>query len=162
MYGEVKVFPPLIGGWDRMPRYELAVLWQEDVANLAALAAMQGWDFSIDFLKKEMRKPRKTILVTSVSRKIIYASHYFETMTGYQREEIFGLKPDFLQGPATDKLAVQKISHALNIPEKVTSVLVNYKKDGTPYLCDIEIIPVFNNNHQLVNFLAVEQEEATF
>jgi PAS domain S-box-containing protein len=158
MYGDVKLIAPLIGAWHYLPRYETAAHRQEDVKNLEALATTYAWDFPIDFLKKEMQKPRKTILVTRINRTIIYASRYFEIMTGYRREEVFGQKPDFLQGPSTDEMAVQKISHALSIPEKVSSTVVNYKKDGTPYFCDIEIFPVFNHKQQLVNFLAVEEE----
>ncbi len=158
MYGEVKIIPPLIGAWSHLPHCETAAHCEEDEARLEALATAHDWDFSIDFLKKEMRKPRKTVVVTRVNRTIMYATRYFEIMTGYGREEVFGQKPDFLQGPGTDAFAIEKISKALRIPEKVAATVVNYKKDGTPYFCDIEIFPVFNHDQQLVNFLAVEQE----
>jgi len=159
MYGKINVIPPILGAWYFLPQYATQAHFKEDVENLNTLATMQNWDFDLDYLKKEMRKPRKTILVTQPDQKIVYASHYFEIMTGYNREEVFGKKPDFLQGPGTDKSLTQKIGNALNVPERVTSTVVNYKKDGTPYFCDIDIFPVFNRQQQLVNFLAVEQEE---
>ncbi len=162
MYGKINVIPPLLGAWYFLPQYASHTLFEEDVENLNTLATTHNWDFDLGFLKKEMRKPRKTILVTQTDRKIVYATQYFEVMTGYNREEVFGRKPDFLQGPGTDKKTTQIISKALDIPEKVTSTVVNYKKDGTPYFCDIDIFPVFDRKQQLVNFLAVEQEEDLF
>ena len=158
MYGDVKVIPPLLGAWSSIPYYESAMHWKEDVAQLKAIARVYEWDFAIGFLMKEMRQPRKTVLISDTDKTILYASRYFEIMTGYRREEVFGKKPDFLQGPGTDKKAVQRISHALGVPEKVVSTLVNYKKDGTPYFCNIEIFPIFNCRQQLTNFLAVEEE----
>lgn len=159
MYENVKLIPPLLGVWNQMPLYNASLQWEEDVASLEALAVANHWDLSIDFLKREMKKPFKTIVVTHINQNILYVSRYFEIMTGYSGEEVFGLKPDFLQGPDTNQSTVRRISKAISKPEKVNATLLNYKKNGAPYLCDIQIIPVFNHSQQLVNFLAIEQEQ---
>ena len=62
-------------------------------------------------------------------------SEGFTALTGYGREEIVGRNCRFLQGPATSPEGVQRIRDALNKGDGCTELLLNYKRDGTPFYC---------------------------
>ncbi|MFP8783655.1 YtvA family blue-light photoreceptor [Planococcus plakortidis] len=73
---------------------------------------------------------------------IIYTNRTFTKMTGYEKGEILGRNCRFLQGPKTDPEAVDRLRQAIKNQEKVTVVLRNYRKDGTPFWNRLAITPV--------------------
>lgn len=85
---------------------------------------------------------------------IIYSSDSFEKLTGYNKSDIAGKNCRFLQSPDglvtlgsrrryTDNNAVHQIkSHMVRAKETQVSI-VNYKKNGQPFVNLITIIPVF-------------------
>ena len=73
---------------------------------------------------------------------IIYANRTFTELTGYEKGEILGRNCRFLQGPKTDPEAVDRLRQAIKNQEKVTVVLRNYRKDGTPFWNRLAITPV--------------------
>lgn len=73
---------------------------------------------------------------------IIYANRTFTEMTGYEKGEILGRNCRFLQGPKTDPEAVDRLRQAIKNQEKVTVVLRNYRKDGTPFWNRLAVAPV--------------------
>lgn len=73
---------------------------------------------------------------------IIYANQTFETMTGYTSAEIIGLNCRFLQGEETDQVAVEELRKGIMDKVAVTTILKNYKKDGTLFWNRISIKPL--------------------
>ncbi|MGX7594726.1 PAS domain-containing protein [Planococcus plakortidis] len=73
---------------------------------------------------------------------IIYANRTFTELTGYEKGEILGRNCRFLQGPKTDPEAVDRLRQAIKNQEKVTVVLRNYRKDGTPFWNRLAVAPV--------------------
>lgn len=107
----------------------------------------------------ELRTPllhKKTVIITNFKKEIIWVSRRFYHMTGYVPAEVIGKKPSFLQGPETCKHALGRINANLKELKPVTDQLVNYKKDGQAYLCNLEIYPIFDKSHTPVNFVAIE------
>jgi PAS domain S-box-containing protein len=107
-----------------------------------------------------MRKGN-TLVVTDVTKFILWASQSFFTMTGYQPIEVLGKTPGFLQGHATDPLTIGLIHERLSHGQAVTTELVNYRKNGEAYLCHLKIVPLTNQQEELTHFLAVEYEVKT-
>ncbi len=61
------------------------------------------------------------MIVTDPNRPdnpIIFANQAFLEMTGYASEEIIGSNCRFLQGPDTDRAAVQSIRDAIEEPRR--------------------------------------------
>ncbi|ALL12535.1 PAS domain-containing protein [Caulobacter henricii] len=82
----------------------------------------------------------------------------FEKMTGYDASELIGRKPSMLQGEKTSKAALAVLRRAIRAGVTHRTVLVNYRKNGEPYLCDIEIRPIFDDVGKVLCFLAIESE----
>ncbi|MBC7388633.1 MAG: PAS domain-containing protein [Opitutaceae bacterium] len=149
------VVTPLICAWEFIKRPKLQT-WEKDWNEINKLSIRYKWSLSIDF-QKLLKDLGTAILITDVNQQIRFASSKFEKMTGYSKEEVLGRKPNFLQGKDTDFKTNERIRLALKCGEEVAATVLNYKKEGTPYHCQLHIQPVYNKKKKLVNFLAIEK-----
>jgi len=78
-------------------------------------------------------------------------------MNGYHPHEIIGKTPKIFQGELTSEISRTKIKNALLNQLPFKEIIVNYKKDGTTYLCEIEAFPKFNKKGELLNYIAFER-----
>ena len=85
-----------------------------------------------------------SVLITDAtsSGKIIYANKAFKTLTGYDPSDVIGKNPRILQGPATDKKLIRRLSEALKSGKKFEGKAINYKKDGTPFIMYWRVLPI--------------------
>lgn len=90
--------------------------------------------------------------------RIVFVNDAFTRQTGYTREEALGRSPRFLQGPATDRFALGRMHAALaqGLPSK--EELINYKKDGTAFCVEIDIVPITDLNGRPSHFVAVQRD----
>jgi PAS domain S-box-containing protein len=100
-------------------------------------------DLGLSVLKKLAENSFDSILITDASRdaKIIYANKSFKDLTGHSPEDVIGKTPKILQGPATDKKVIARLSAALKKGGQFQGKAINYKKDGTPFIMDWRVIP---------------------
>ena len=63
----------------------------------------------------------------------IYANPAFEALSGYSREDVVGRNCRFLQGPETSASELAGIAMAVRQRIAWDAVLLNYRKDGTPF-----------------------------
>ncbi len=104
-------------------------------------------------------KTKNSVIISDPEGKIEWVNEAFQTITGYKLNEIKGLKPkDFLQGPATDKSEIERLSEALKKKENIVTTLINYNKSGKPYYNQLEITPVFDEQENLVNFISIQKD----
>jgi PAS domain S-box-containing protein len=101
-------------------------------------------------------KSHDAVVLTGTNRKILWVSAGFSEMTGYDRSEVLGKKPALLQGKNTSPESVSRIRTSLDAGEPVSGRLINYKRNGTEYLCEISIEPV-RTLGRLTHFLAFEK-----
>lgn len=92
---------------------------------------------------------------------IILANSFFTAMTGYTDDEVIGRNCRFLQGPETDPEVVQEINQALDERMPVTKILLNYRKDGTPFWNELTISPIFDANGDLRHFVGLQSNITT-
>jgi PAS domain S-box-containing protein/putative nucleotidyltransferase with HDIG domain len=89
---------------------------------------------------------------------IIFANPGFYAVTGYSAEDVIGYNCRFLQGPDTDRATVQKIRLCIEERRIFTGVLRNYRKDGTSFLNELIINPVFDEKGELVSFVGLQND----
>jgi sigma-B regulation protein RsbU (phosphoserine phosphatase) len=88
----------------------------------------------------------------------IYVNPALSRITGYTREELLGQSMRILQGPETDKTAIEEISRALREGRSCEVVLKNYRKGGTPYWNELLISPVWDSAAKLTHFIGVHTD----
>jgi PAS domain S-box-containing protein len=99
----------------------------------------------------------KVILITDANLNIVFASRNMHKMNGYREAEVLGKRPKMFQGTETVLQTSIEIREAIALQKPFVKQVVNYKKNGNLYYCDIEGYPVFNAKGELVNFIAFEQ-----
>ena len=89
---------------------------------------------------------------------LIYANDAFERITGYTTPEILGQSCRFLQGDRTDEATVDTIRAALDAREPVSVELLNYRRDGTPFWNQLDIVPVTDDSGTVTHFLGLQRD----
>ncbi len=141
--------------------YEFMEISRKDTAEfnlIEAFALHKQWAFDLNKVKRFLQDRKNTIVVTCEKQKIEWVSKGFSRMTGYDSEEALGQFPRFLQGHETSQEAKIKIRNKISLREKYSGKIINYRKNGEKYLCKVDILPIFDQQDNLVNFIAFEHE----
>lgn len=104
-----------------------------------------------------IRNTRMAMIVTDPrleDNPIIFANDAFLKLSGYRRDEIVGRNCRFLQGPATDSRAIDKIRDAVASADAINVDILNYRKDGSSFWNALYISPVFNEAGELQFFFS--------
>lgn len=74
--------------------------------------------------------------------RIEYVNPAFTRMTGYGRDEVIGLTPRLLQGPATDRDVLDRLRRDLAESGSFFGETTNYRKNGSTYVVEWTISAV--------------------
>lgn len=83
---------------------------------------------------------------------IIFANPAFYRMTGYTPAEVLGRNCRFLQGPETNRHAVQKIRERIQAGSSYTVELLNYRKDGGTFWNRLSVVPLRDARGLITHF----------
>lgn len=89
---------------------------------------------------------------------LIYANQAFERITGYSTAETLGRNCRFLQGDNTDEAVVAKLRRAIDADEGVAVEILNYRKDGTPFWNELEIVPIADTDGVITHYLGLQKD----
>ncbi|RMD76569.1 MAG: PAS domain S-box protein, partial [Chloroflexi bacterium] len=99
------------------------------------------------------------VIITDRTGRIEWVNEGFTRISGYTLDEARGKKPgELLQGPETDQETVAAISQAVRNGEPIKTEILNYTKDGHPYWLSLDISPVYDEQHHLTHFIAIESD----
>lgn len=90
--------------------------------------------------------------------KILWANAAFFRNTGYSPEEVIGQTPRLLQGPLTDRATLDRIRAALVAWQPIRAETLNYRKDGSTYWNEFEIVPVANKEGWYTHWVSVQRD----
>jgi PAS domain S-box-containing protein len=90
--------------------------------------------------------------------RIVFVNAAFERITGYALSEALGRSPRFLQGKKTNRLVLKEIREALAKAQPIRRQVINYKKDGTEYWMDIDVVPILDSAGKCTHFAAIERD----
>ena len=144
---------PLAAGWE----FRQKPLLLAGSAGWRSLAKLQDWALTAN-VRHELLSDKWTIVITDQHQIIQYVNPHFEKMTGYASYEAIGRRPSFLQSEETSKLSRLRIRQAIEQQKSVSELMLNFRKDQTPYWCQVTIRPISNRQKEVVNYIAFEQE----
>ncbi|XP_060527733.1 potassium voltage-gated channel subfamily H member 8 isoform X2 [Cylas formicarius] len=91
---------------------------------------------------------------------IVYCSDGFCELTGFARAQIMqkGCACKFLYGPETKEEHKSQIDKALESKNELKLEVIFYKKNGTPFWCLLDIVPIKNEKREVVLYLASHKD----
>lgn len=99
------------------------------------------------------------IILADLLGRVVWINPAFTRLSGYTPEEICGRKPgELLQGPDTDPESAALLRQAVRRREPIRVELLNYRKNGEPYMVSISLSPLRNRAGRIIGFMAIERE----
>ncbi|MFN8167844.1 MAG: EAL domain-containing protein [Candidatus Nanopelagicales bacterium] len=123
-------------------------------------AAYESWAL----LDTIMSSTRDAVLVTTAEPfdlpgpLIVWGNRALEEHTGYRLEELVGRSPRIFQGPGTDMSATHEVSEALRRWEPAKTEVLNYRKDGTPFWVEFDVVPVADADGWFTHWVSVQRD----
>jgi len=142
--------------WDiSNPIHTMGSSKAKELATLMKFSEENDWQTD---LTKELSGGYQALVLTNLDQRILWVSEGFHTMTGYPLEAAIGKKPSFLQGPNTSEYSKIRIRKMLAIGSRFSESIINYRKNGEEYQCQISVIPLVDLSQTTTHFLALEKE----
>nr|WP_315874825.1 response regulator [Thermoleptolyngbya sp. PKUAC-SCTB121] len=79
-------------------------------------------------------------------------------MTGYAPEEVIGKNPAMFQGANTDRETVARARADLAQWKSVQLELINYRKDGSEFWVEIEMVPIADKGGEYTHWISVQRD----
>ncbi|RKR81676.1 PAS domain S-box-containing protein [Mucilaginibacter gracilis] len=90
--------------------------------------------------------------------EIIYANEAFSKMTGYSKNELFGMDVRTFYGAESDMEEAAKLMETLRKGDIYKGEHLNYKKDGTLFWNDKTISPIKDDEGKIIYFISIERD----
>ncbi len=87
---------------------------------------------------------------------LVYTNDAWESITGYETQEVLGRNPRLLQGPESDPETVEQLSTAIADEEPANVEIRNYKRNGTPFWNDLTVAPVHDEDGELAHYVGFQ------
>ncbi|MCX2740305.1 PAS domain-containing sensor histidine kinase [Pontibacter anaerobius] len=159
---------------------EVAILTQEGTVKYVSVSVMpvyfrdelqgaQGIAKDITEQKSIQRENEKLSLVASKTvngvvimnpaGKIEWVNDGFCRLTGYDRHEVVGHIPsELLQGSGTDPKTSKRIRSKYESRKPFSEEVLNYRKTGEKIWFYIDVTPIFDQEGNLQNYIAIETD----
>jgi PAS domain S-box-containing protein len=129
---------------------------ESDIKEVEKLALKFDWKTDLSHILAQ--EDFDALVITNHQKQIIWVNDGFSAMTGYPKNFAINKSPSFLQGKDTLEETKQRIRKKIALHTPFTDVIINYRKDKTPYKCQIKIIPLFAAD--TTYYIAIEKEVA--
>ena len=154
---------------DGLQRYLLmqsSTLAHESGEMFRIISAMDITDYGVTRdrfveLRQQMDAMNNSVVISDArapDMPITYVNAHFERMTGYSAAEVVGRNCRFLQGDDRDQAAREKLRNAIEKRESCHVSPKNYRKDGTAFINELYISPVYDAAGALTHFIGVQHE----
>ena len=98
------------------------------------------------------------VLITDRDGTIEYANRAFETQSGYDFESVEGENPSLLKSGEHDEAFYEELWETICRGEVWHGVVINRRKDGSRYVLDQTIAPMFDSDGEIDQFVAINHE----
>ena len=129
----------------------------------ALYAEMEDTKLHLNLLENAISGDYDSIVITEIDMdepgpRIVYVNDGFTRMTGYSREEAIGNTPRMLQGPKTDKAVLRILKERLSEGKSFFGHTVNYRKDGSEFINQWDIHPIFDKKGELSYWVSYQHD----
>lgn len=135
-------------------------------AILNILEDVESEKNSVDLLAQDLQKFKLAVenasdqvVITDPEGIVIYANKALEGITGFKPEEAIGLKAASLWKSPMPREYYEKMWDVIKNKKKVfIGELKNKRKNGEIYDANVSISPIFNNQQEIIYYVAIEHD----
>ncbi|MBN2613828.1 MAG: PAS domain-containing protein [Bacteroidales bacterium] len=127
-----------------------------ELRDLKKFSKKFRWNFDLDNTLNTYSY--QALVLTDNNQKIIWVNDGFVEMTGYNKSFAMNQSSSFLQGKETSPGSIIRIRKKIMLNAPFKDEIINYRKNGSIYRCELQIFPVFGDRS--LHFLALEREIA--
>ena len=91
---------------------------------------------------------------TDMQGVITYGNRAFFKTTGYDKEELIGQSNNIILHPDTPKEILKKMWENIQSGQAWNGLIKNLRKDGFYYWVDTEILPVKDDNNNIIGYIS--------
>ncbi|WP_171070341.1 PAS domain S-box protein [Methylobacterium terricola] len=138
---------------------------EDEVARLRGAGTPPVGSPRSDLLFTAAEQTRMAMIVTDPNlpdNPIVFANRAFLELSGYAAEELIGRNCRFLQGPDTDPADVARVRAAIAARRDVVVELVNHRRDGSAFVNELYVSPVFGPHGELLYFFGSQLDITRF
>jgi len=120
-----------------------------------------GDSSSNENLLKEYKKAvdaSSIVSVTDTKGRIKYANDKFCEISGYSKEELIGKPHNLVRHPDMPKEAFANLWETIQAKKVWQGVVKNCNKTGGVYIVDATIIPILDENNEIIEYIAVRHD----
>ncbi len=130
---------------------------QQTFNNMAG--RLQDNLLEMEKLSNVASRTNNMVVICDPSGHVEWVNDAFIRVTGYTLEEVVGKKPGhILQGPNSDPVAIDYMRRNVSSGKGFTCEIINYSKSGESYWVSVEAQPVYDDQNQLINYIAIETD----
>ncbi len=109
--------------------------------------------------EQRSERPAESFVMCEKDGLVQWVNPAFTSMCGYTLEELRGknLGP-ILQGEGTDAATAERMRKAVRAQQPCQETILNYHKNGNPYLVEIAITPILDSTGEALWLIATERE----
>jgi PAS domain-containing protein len=145
---KARIVPLPLSCWDVFHNY------YSEIENYNFI--QKDWQIKEDY-KNVVNLQKREMIITNANQEIVFATNGIYEMNGWNPFEVIGKSPKIFQGALTDEKIRNKIKTAIKNQLPFKEIILNYRKDDSTYLCEIEGHPKFNKKGELINYIAFER-----
>jgi PAS domain S-box-containing protein len=136
--------------------YNLSSQSKQETAVRAFEKIAKKLDWKNDIASIFENQEFEALVITDLKKKIVWVSDGFSEMTGYSKKFAIDQTPAFLQGKETTAAVKANLNAKIESDKPFTTIITNYRKDKSPYKCEIKIIPLYSAD--TTHYLALERK----
>lgn len=112
----------------------------------------------VTIFKQALDSLMEGVIITDAHQDhgIVYINQQFLSEIGYDREEVIGKNPRFLQGPKSDPSVVRKVRECIKKNEPFRGEIINYRKDGSYFHNLMTITPIMDHAGKTTHFIGLQ------
>ncbi|WP_256296637.1 PAS domain S-box protein [Haloarchaeobius salinus] len=128
------------------------------LSQIRRLTSEQSLRQALELRERALDQATVGITVANADESLVFVNDGFERLTGYDADEVLGDNCRFLQGEDTDEETVAEIRAALDAENSISTVIRNYRKDGTPFWNQLEITPVEDGSGTVTHYFGFQKD----
>jgi len=128
---------------------DLVVVYTEDIT------VRKNTERHLLKLSNAVNQTADAVIITDFKGNIEYVNPAFETITGYQKEEVIGKTPRIIKSGKYDQLFYENLWSTLLNGDPYKGEMLNKKKNGETFWSQNTITPIKNDGDKVTNFVSV-------